>query len=109
MNLTSELRVKPGKKVNLKHYDPEETFGCKKNHKMQAKLEKDLAQLDQLQYMLYAENKHALLVVLHGFISYKDILRQNYVTEFMGYRNINRFNFEFRDRKVCQGSHNCNV
>ena len=66
MNLTNELRVKPGKKVNLKHYDPEETFGCKKNDKMQAKLEKDLAQLDQLQYMLYAENKHALLVVLQA-------------------------------------------
>jgi hypothetical protein len=43
--------------------------------------------------------EHALLVVLHGFISYKDILRQNYVTEFMGYRNINRFNFEFQDRE----------
>jgi PPK2 family polyphosphate:nucleotide phosphotransferase len=66
MNLTNELRVKPGKKVNLKDYDPEATFGYKKNDKLLAKLEKDLAQLDQLQYMLYAENKHALLVVLQA-------------------------------------------
>ncbi len=66
MNLTNELRVKPGKRVNLKDYDPEKTFGYKKNDKLLAKLEKDLAHLDQLQYMLYAENKHALLVVLQA-------------------------------------------
>jgi len=66
MSLTKELLVKPGKKVNLKHFDPEDTFGYKKNEKMEEKLAKDLARLDQLQYLLYAENKHALLVVLQA-------------------------------------------
>jgi len=43
---------------------------------------------------------HALMVVLHGYISYKDILGQQYVTEFMGYHDLGRFTFEFRDREA---------
>lgn len=66
MNFSKELMVKPGKKVKLADYDPENTLGWDKGHKMKVSLEKSLARLDKLQYLLYAEHKHALLIVLQG-------------------------------------------
>jgi len=65
-NFTKELIVKPGTKVKLSKYDPEETLGWKKGHAMEASLEKTLQRLDSLQLLLYAEHKRALLVVLQG-------------------------------------------
>jgi len=58
--------VTPGKKVTLGKWDPEDTLGWKRGHKMTASLDKACEQLDQLQYLLYAEHKRALLVVLQG-------------------------------------------
>jgi PPK2 family polyphosphate:nucleotide phosphotransferase len=66
MKLWKELAVRPGKRVKLAHYDPEATPGYKKGDKAHAETEKTIARLDELQYLLYAENKHALLVVLQG-------------------------------------------
>jgi PPK2 family polyphosphate:nucleotide phosphotransferase len=65
-NFSKELMVKPGKKVKLADYDPENTLGWDKGHKMKESLEKSLARLDRLQYLLYAEHKRALLIVLQG-------------------------------------------
>jgi PPK2 family polyphosphate:nucleotide phosphotransferase len=65
-NFSKELIVKPGKKVKLPHYDAEETLGWEKDHRMKQSLEKSLARLDKMQYLLYAENKRALLIVLQG-------------------------------------------
>ena len=65
-NFTKELAVKPGKKVRLEDFDPEDTLGWDKDHKMKASLEKTIEKLDKLQYLLYAEHKHALLIVLQG-------------------------------------------
>lgn len=66
-NFTRELIVEPGKKhLKLSKWDPDDTFGWEKDHKMKASLEKNLKRLDQLQYLLYAEKKRALLVVLQG-------------------------------------------
>ncbi len=65
-NFSKELIVKPAKKVKLADYDPENTLGWDKGHKMKASLEKSLERLDKLQYLLYAEHKRALLVVLQG-------------------------------------------
>ena len=65
-NFSKELMVKPGKKVKLADYDPENTLGWDKGHKMKASLAKSLARLDKLQYLLYAEHKRALLIVLQG-------------------------------------------
>jgi len=65
-NFTKELRVKPGKKVDLSKYDPDETLGWKKGGKMDASLGKTLARVDNLQYRLSAERKRALLVVLQA-------------------------------------------
>ncbi|MDE3169056.1 MAG: polyphosphate kinase 2 family protein [Acidobacteriota bacterium] len=61
-----ELIATPGGKVHLDKWDPKDTLGWQKNHKMKASLAKAIEKLDQLQYLLYAEHKHALLIVLQG-------------------------------------------
>jgi len=59
------LRVKPGEKVDLASYDCDGTFGRKKADGAPA-LAANLAQLTDLQERLYAEGKHAVLIVLQG-------------------------------------------
>ena len=62
-----KYRVKPGMKVNLAEWDPEDSSefkgskaeGLAKNAKLNVRLE-------ELQNLLYAEHKHKLLVVLQG-------------------------------------------
>ena len=61
-----ELIVKPGHKVNLRQYDPGNTLGLEKGRAMKASLAKTLEKLDKLQYLLYADHKHALLVVFQA-------------------------------------------
>src|SRR5579862_2380814 len=65
-NFSKELLVKPGKKVRLSDWDPEDTLGWDKDHKMKESLDKAIEKLDKLQYLLYAEHKRALLIVLQG-------------------------------------------
>jgi PPK2 family polyphosphate:nucleotide phosphotransferase len=65
-NFTKELMVRPGHKVKLKHFDPDDTLGWEKGHKTTDSLDKEIARLGKLQYLLYAEHKHALLIVLQG-------------------------------------------
>jgi PPK2 family polyphosphate:nucleotide phosphotransferase len=62
----NELRVKPGSKVRLSKYDAEETLGWHKGRKTEASLAKAIEKIDNLQYRLSAERKHALLLVLQG-------------------------------------------
>jgi PPK2 family polyphosphate:nucleotide phosphotransferase len=65
-NFSKELVVPPGEKVKLAKYDPEDTLGWEKSAKTKASLAKALEKLDNLQYLLYAEHKRALLIVLQG-------------------------------------------
>jgi PPK2 family polyphosphate:nucleotide phosphotransferase len=65
-NFSKELAVKPGKKVRLADWNPEDTLGWDKGHKTKASLDKNIEKLDKLQYLLYAEHKRALLIVLQG-------------------------------------------
>jgi len=65
-NFTKELMVTPGKSVKLDKWDPENTLGWKKGAKMRADLDKSIERIDKLQYLLYAEHKRALLIVLQG-------------------------------------------
>src|ERR1700683_664523 len=65
-NFSKELIAKPGKKVKLPKYDPSDTLGWDKTHKMKEALQKAVDDLDRLQYLLYAEHKRALLIVLQG-------------------------------------------
>ena len=66
MNIRKELLVKPGKKVKLSHYDPDDTLGHSKGAETDDKMEKLLKRMDSLQYLMYAEKKHALLVVFQA-------------------------------------------
>jgi len=63
---TKQLMVRPGKKVKLSKYDPEDALGWKKGHETNVSLKKTLATLDRLQSLLYADHKSALLIVLQG-------------------------------------------
>ncbi|HXA76591.1 MAG TPA: polyphosphate kinase 2 family protein [Candidatus Acidoferrales bacterium] len=63
---STDLLVTPGEKVKLGEWDPDDTLGWEKGHKTTAVLEKACQRLDRLQYLLYAEHKRALLVVLQG-------------------------------------------
>lgn len=65
-NFSKELIVKPGHKVQLRKFDPGDTLGWDKGHARKASLAKALQKLDQLQNLLYADHKHALLVVVQG-------------------------------------------
>lgn len=64
--MTDELRVKPGRKVALSDYDPDATPGFKKKPDVDGVLLESTARLAELQYLLYAENKRALLIVLQA-------------------------------------------
>jgi PPK2 family polyphosphate:nucleotide phosphotransferase len=66
MKFADKLVVRHGHKVNLSKWDPEDTLGYKKDHKLQSRLEKAIERIDDFQYRLYAENKRAVLVVLQG-------------------------------------------
>jgi PPK2 family polyphosphate:nucleotide phosphotransferase len=65
-NFTEELIVAPGQKVKLAKWDAEDTLGWDKDHKMKQSLDKTIGKLDKLQYLLYAEHKRALLIMLQG-------------------------------------------
>src|SRR2546423_413670 len=60
------MLIKPGTKVNLKHYEPDDTGHYKSSDDADDEIKSLLEELNKLQYLLYAENKHALLVVLQG-------------------------------------------
>jgi len=65
-NLRKELLVKPGTKIKLSEIDPDDTLGFKDKDKALAILEKNRQKLAELHTLLYAENRHSLLVVLQG-------------------------------------------
>jgi PPK2 family polyphosphate:nucleotide phosphotransferase len=65
-NLRKELIVKPGTKVRLSEVDPESTLGFKDKDKALEILERNRLKLENLHTLLYAENKHSLLIVLQG-------------------------------------------
>jgi len=66
MELSRPLRVKPGAKVDLADIDPAGTHGFEKGKDLEAALAKNIARIDELQYLMYAEHRRALLVVLQG-------------------------------------------
>jgi PPK2 family polyphosphate:nucleotide phosphotransferase len=63
--LSKELLVRPGSRIKLSHIDPSDTHGIDKEDAFEH-LEKNLARLRVLQYLLYAEGRRSLLVVLQG-------------------------------------------
>jgi PPK2 family polyphosphate:nucleotide phosphotransferase len=65
-NYIKKLMVVPGGKVKLKDWDPDDTLGWEKGHKAKASTQEAIDSLDRLQYLLYAEHKRALLIMLQG-------------------------------------------
>lgn len=66
MTLREQLQVEPGQAVMLADWDPTDKLGFKKDSEYEEALAKDVARLDDLQYLMYAERQHALLIVLQG-------------------------------------------
>lgn len=65
-NYRKKLIVKPGSKIRLKHFDPG-YHGKYESHKAASpEIQENRQKMDELQFLMYAENKHSLLVVLQG-------------------------------------------
>jgi PPK2 family polyphosphate:nucleotide phosphotransferase len=65
-NYLKKLIVKPGSKIRLKHLDPD-YHGNHESHKSAlSEIQHYVQKMDQLQYLMYAERKHSLLIVLQG-------------------------------------------
>src|SRR5678815_5854178 len=61
-----KLVVKPGSRIRLKRFDAG-YHGKHESHKSAlTEIEKNQQKMDELQYLMYAENKHSLLVVLQA-------------------------------------------
>src|SRR5712692_6483606 len=66
MKLSEKLLVRAGKPVRLASWDPDDTLEFMKDEETERKTAKSIARLDELQYVMYAEHRRALLVVLQG-------------------------------------------
>lgn len=64
--MSERYQVKPGQKVNLGKWDPAETGIFDSKGKARKEMEKNLARLSELEYLLYAENKRSVLIVLQA-------------------------------------------
>jgi len=61
MNDIQAFRLAPGKPVRLSDFDPNETGPFRKKKDAREQLERERRRLRELQDVLYAEGKHALL------------------------------------------------
>lgn len=66
MNFTKRYIIKPGSEVKLNKIDPGDTAGLKDKKAAKKMLKQNTKQLTELQYQLYAEHKHAVLIVLQA-------------------------------------------
>lgn len=64
--MTRPILIPPGTQVKLAAYDPAYTGGYKDKDAAQAKVERHVERLANLQEVMWAEGKHALLVVLQA-------------------------------------------
>src|SRR5436189_5888518 len=65
-NYRKKLVVNPGSNIRLKHFDPG-YHGKHESHKSALpEIQENLQKMEELQYLMYAENKHSLLIVLQG-------------------------------------------
>lgn len=66
IDLTREFIVQPGTKVKLDRIDPAGSAGFSDKAEANGLLEKNQQRLEELRYLLFAESRAALLVVLQG-------------------------------------------
>ena len=69
MPVKSAIEVSPGKKIRLKDISTNDDAGLGSKEKAHARLAKDLDRLRELQHLLYADSRYALLVVLQAMDS----------------------------------------
>jgi PPK2 family polyphosphate:nucleotide phosphotransferase len=65
-SLAERFAVGPGTKVRLGQWDPDDTAGYKDKEAAQEALARNIERLAELEYLLYAENRRAMLVVLQA-------------------------------------------
>ena len=66
MNYRKKLVVEPGSKVRLADIDPAYRGKHDSHDEAGPEIKKHMQKLDALQYLMYSEKKHALLIVLQG-------------------------------------------
>ena len=66
MDYRKKLIVEPGSKVRLSEIDPSYTGGHASERHAHVETEKHRKKLSKLQFLLYADKSHALLIVLQG-------------------------------------------
>jgi len=64
--LTHRFLVQPGRPVSLSDRDPDDTAGWHRAARLEEALQRNLARIDELQFLLYAESRRALLIVLQA-------------------------------------------
>jgi PPK2 family polyphosphate:nucleotide phosphotransferase len=65
-DLRKHFIAKPGSTIDLRRIDPAETAHVGHKDDAKAKLEDDAAEIDALQNRLFADGRHALLIILQG-------------------------------------------
>ena len=63
-NYRKKFVVKPGSKIRLKRFDPGYHGEHESRKSALPEIEKNRQKMDELQYLMYAEHKRSLLVVL---------------------------------------------
>jgi len=66
VDYTRKYRVEPGSKLRLDRIDPGDTDGKSDKQQARAEIVQANQRLRELQYLLYAENRHALLICLQA-------------------------------------------
>jgi PPK2 family polyphosphate:nucleotide phosphotransferase len=65
-NYLKKLIVEPDSKIRLKHFDPAYHGKDESRESALPEIEKHIQKMQELQYLMYAERKHSLLIVLQG-------------------------------------------
>src|SRR5262245_31182654 len=65
-DLLGKLRVDPGSRVDLGSIDPGYSEGCRTYEAALPKTQAYMEKIDRLQYVMHAERKNSLLIVLQG-------------------------------------------
>jgi PPK2 family polyphosphate:nucleotide phosphotransferase len=60
------MQIPSGEKIRLKDFDPDDTGKSEDKDEAKAETEKNIERLAELQEVLYAEGKHALLIILQA-------------------------------------------
>jgi PPK2 family polyphosphate:nucleotide phosphotransferase len=66
MSYLKKFIVEPGTKIRLKHYGPDSHGKVDSHKKALSEIQEHVEKMDKLQYLMYSENKHSLLIVLQG-------------------------------------------